>query len=755
MVTAVSTQPRDADADDRGTPGGWRARLLRARPDDPAWARPALLALLVATAVLYLAGLSRNGWANDFYAAAVQAGTKSWKAVFFGSFDSASFITIDKTPASLWVMDASARIFGLSSWSILVPQALEGVATVGLLYTTVRRWFGPAAAIIAGAVMAVTPVATLMFRFNNPDALLVLVMVAAAYTITRAVESGRTGWLVLTGALLGLGYLTKMLQAFLVLPVFALAYLVAGPPRLGRRIWQLLAGGGALLVSAGWWVAIVMLTPAADRPYIGGSTDNSILQLTFGYNGFGRLDGNEVGSVGFRAGAGTPATGGAASLTRLFGSEMGGQISWLIPAALVALAALLWVSWRSPRTDRTRAAALLWGGWLVLTGLVFSYMSGIIHPYYTVALAPAAGALTGIGAAVLWRDRHTVFARVAMTAMLVVTAGWAWALLGRSPGWYPWLRGAIVAAALGSAAVVLAWPRLAAAAGGWRGTAGGWRGAAGGPPLAGHGHTLLAAVPVSLAMIAGLSGPLAYSVSTAATAHTGAIPSAGPAVTGAFGGPGFGGRGRFGGPGGFGGRFRGIAGGRFNGPAGRGAAGIGGFGAGLGGTGQPGFPGGQGGAGQFPAGGSGGFGGFGGRGFGGSGRGAGGPGFGGGGGLGGDTQVSSALTRLLQTGAAGYTWAAATVGSESAAPLQLASGQPVLAIGGFNGTDPAPTLARFGQLVSAGKIHYFVGQNRASFGGGSGDAAQITSWVESHFTAETVGGVTVYDLAGQGAASPV
>jgi 4-amino-4-deoxy-L-arabinose transferase-like glycosyltransferase len=712
-VTAISTGAQPVRDEDRGPAGGWAARLLRGRPTDPAWARPALLALLAATALLYLAGLSRNGWANDFYAAAVQAGATSWKAFLFGSFDSASFITVDKTPASLWVMDLSVRVFGLNYWSLLVPQALEGVATVGVLYTTVRRWFGAPAALIAGAVMALTPVATLMFRYNNPDSLLVLIMVLAAYTTTRALESGRTRWLTLTGALLGLGFLTKMLQAFLVLPVFALAYLVAGPPRLGQRIWQLLAGGAALLVAAGWWVALVMLTPAADRPYIGGSTNNSILQLTFGYNGFGRLDGNEVGSVGFGNGAG-PRFGGSASLTRLFGAEMGGQVSWLIPAALVALAALLWLSRRSPRTDRTRSAAILWGGWLVVTGLVFSYMSGIIHPYYTVALAPAVGALSGIGAAALWRDRHTVFARAAMAAMLAVTAGWAWVLLGRSPGWYPWLRVAILAAALGGVAAILA-PRrpLAALAG------------------AGRGRLFLAAVPVSLAMVAGLGGPLAYSINTAATAHTGALPSAGPAVAAGFGAGRFG-PGRFG-PGGFGNAFRGVAGGQF--PGGGGAAGLGGSGAG----GQPG-------SGQFPGGSFGG-------GQGGTGRFRGGFGGGPGGGLGGNTQVSSALTTLLTTGSAGYTWAAATVGSESAAPLQLATGKPVLAIGGFNGTDPTPTLAQFERLVSEHKIHYFVGQNRSSFGGGSGAAPQIASWVESHFTARTVGGVTVYDLGAPAASS--
>jgi hypothetical protein len=269
-------------------------------------------------------------------------------------------------------------------------------------------------------------------------------------------------------------------------------------------------------------VAVVMLTPAADRPYVGGSADNSILQLTFGYNGLGRLTGKEAGSVGFRNGAGPslglgngagPSFGGQAGLARLFGSEMGGQISWLFPAALIALAALLWMSRRAPRTGRTRSAALLWGGWLVLTGLVFSYMSGIIHPYYTVALAPAVGALTGIGA----------FARVVLAAMLVAAAGWAWVLLGRNPGWYPWLRAAIALAAIGSAGAILAWPRQA-----------GERAWAPGTPAYGA----MAVVPIVLAMIAGLGGPLAYSINTAATAHTGALPSAGPMVAGAFGAPG-------------------------------------------------------------------------------------------------------------------------------------------------------------------------------------------------------------------------
>ena len=747
-MSSVTTDPllirRTAHARGQAIP-----RVLRGPDADPRWARPALLAVLALTALLYMAGLNRNGWANDFYAAAVQAGTKSWKAFFFGSFDASNFITVDKTPASLWVMELSARVFGLNYWSVLIPQALEGVATAGVLYATVRRWSGPAAGIIAAGVMATTPVAALMFRFNNPDALLVLLMAAAAYAMTRAIDSGRTRWIALAGALLGFGFLTKMLQALLVLPAFALAYLIAGPPRLGRRIWQLLAGGAALVAAAGWWVAIVQLIPAADRPYIGGSTNNSVLQLALGYNGLGRLTGNETGSVGFgRAGGGGGGGGGAFSgstgLTRLFASDMGGQISWLLPAALIALAALLWISRGSARTDRTRAAALLWGGWLLVTAAVFSFMSGIIHPYYTVALAPAIGALVGIGAVMLWRAGRSqapggealgnealgnealggrawgsraggsVIARAILAAGTAVTAIWAYVLLDRSPTWLPWLRPLILLCGFAGAAAVLAAPWLA------------------GRVAAPRGRIALLALPIPLALVAALGAPLAYSINTAATAHSGAIPSAGPAVTSA-GGPGgragFGGGGGFGGAGGAG-RVGGAGG--TGGPAGTGTGGTGtgtgtgtqaGTGRGTAGTGAQGFPGAA------------------------AGRptGAGGPGRGGGG-LGGNTQVSSAMTRLLTGGAAGYQWVAATVGAESAAPFQLASGEPIMAIGGFNGTDQSPTLAAFEALVAAHKIHYFIGTNQGSFGGGSGTSTQIATWVAAHFTAKTVGGVTVYDL---------
>jgi len=410
--------------------------IVRGDAQDAAWARPALLALLAITALAYIWNLTASGDANSFYAAAVQAGTKSWKAFFFGSLDSSNFITVDKPPASLWVMALSGRIFGFSSASMLIPSVLEGIAAVALLHAAVKRWFGAGAGLLAGLVLAVTPVAALMFRFNNPDALLVMLLVAGAYCLVRAVERASTRWILAAGTMIGFAFLAKMMQAFLVLPAFALVYMVAAPTPIRRRLTQVLAAGLAVVVSAGWWVAIVALWPAGSRPMIDGSPDNNIFNLITGYNGLGRI----FGSSGGGGGGGGANFSGATGPLRLFNSLMGGQASWLLPAALICLVAGLWFSRRAPRTDRTRAAMLLWGGWLLVTGLVFSYGSGVIHTYYTVALAPAIAALVGIGATQLWRERDDVVARVTMAGLVAVTAGWAWALLDRTPGWEPWLR---------------------------------------------------------------------------------------------------------------------------------------------------------------------------------------------------------------------------------------------------------------------------------------------------------------------------
>ncbi len=427
-------------------PASWSRRLWRGNESDAVWVRPSLWALLVSTAVLYLWNLGASGWANSFYSAAVQAGTHSWKAFFFGSFDSSNLITVDKPPMSLWVMELSTRLFGINSWAILVPEALMGVATVGVVYLTVRRWSTPAAGLIAGTVTALTPVAVLMFKFNNPDALLVLLLTLAAYATTHAIEKASVGWLVVVGVFVGSGFLTKMLQAYLVVPAFALAYLVAAPTTLWRRTWHLLVAGISLFVASFWWVAIVELWPKSSRPYIGGSQNNSVLDLIFGYNGLGRITGNETGSVtgGGGAAGGTTSMWGPTGWNRLFTSNFGGEVSWLLPAAFLLLVVLLVVTFRRPRTDKVRAAAIIWGGWLFITAAVISFSQGIIHPYYTIALAPAIGALVGLGSVELWRRRRYIWPRILMSVTLLGTAAWAYVLLERTPDWLPWLKWVVV-----------------------------------------------------------------------------------------------------------------------------------------------------------------------------------------------------------------------------------------------------------------------------------------------------------------------
>ena len=497
----------------RSTPG--HHRRSGPSPTRSRWERPALLALLAGTAVLYLWNLSASGYANDFYAAAVQAGTQSWKAWLFGSLDSGNAITVDKPPASLWVMTLSARIFGFSSWSLLVPQALMGVGSVALLHAAVRRWAGPVAGLLAGAALALTPAAVLMFRFDNPDALLVLLLVTGAYATVRAIDAvtvrASTWWLVAAGAAVGFGFLTKMGQALLVVPAFGLAYLVAGPPRLRTRLVQLLAALGSMIVSAGWFIALVELWPADSRPYIGGSTTNSLLELALGYNGLGRiLGGSGNGGGGF--GGGNAGFGGEAGILRLFTDELGLEISWLLPAALIALVALVVVAGRRPLPgDRLRAAALLWGGWTLVTGLVFSFMSGTMHPYYTVALAPGIAALVGIGSTALWARRESLAARGGLALMVAATAAWSFVLLAGSAESFAWLRWVVIG---------LAVPAVAGL-------------------LVGAGRLRRAAlVGVVAALLTGLVGSGAYAVATASVAHTGSIPTVGTTSSAMGGGPG-------------------------------------------------------------------------------------------------------------------------------------------------------------------------------------------------------------------------
>ncbi len=606
-----------------------------ASPPDPRWTRPAFWALLVGTAVLYLWGLGSSGWANSYYAAAAQAGTQDWKAWLFGSLDAGNAITVDKPPAAMWVMGLSGRLFGFSEFTMLLPEALMGVGAVAVLYLTVKRTSGPSAGLIAGLVLALTPVATLMFRFNNPDALLVLLLVVAAYCTVRAIEASTvrrmTAWMALTGCIAGFAFLTKMLQAFLPLPGLALAFLVAAPFGLWKRLGALLVGGVTMIVSAGWYIALVSLWPADSRPYIAGSTDNTLLQLAFGYNGLERIEGGEGPGPGPGHGPGGGGMnlffGGDPGITRLFGASMGAEASWLLPAALIGLVVGLVLTWRSPRTDRVRAGLLLWGGWLLVTGAVFSFMAGTVHPYYNVALAPTVAALVGIAVAELVKRRDGWAARLTLAAMLVATGVWSFVLLDRNPEWWPAIRWVVL---VGSILVAL----LLAVRANRLGKA-------------------TAAVVVAAAIV-GLGGSAAYSIYNAASAHNGPGTMSGPQKAGGFGGFGKGGPGRNDGP---------------------------------------------------------------------------------------------ELEALLK--GANNRWAAAGIGSMQVSDLELKTGTSLMAIGGFTGGDPSPTLAQFQQYVADGQVRYFLadsGHGGGPFGHRTGSAADITAWVEKTFTKSDVGGTTVYDL---------
>ena len=398
------------------------------------WHRLVLAAIIVLSAFLNFYNLASEGYGNPYYAAGVKNMLTSWSNFFFVSFDS-GFISIDKPPLGLWIQAASAWLFGFHGWALLLPQAIAGVLSVALIYNLVRRPFGLVAGLIAALVLALTPIIVATSRNNTADMLLVLTVLVAAWAVARAAESGRLRWLLLCAAIVGLGFNIKMMQAFLVLPAFYLLYLVAAPvPRLRRFVHLGLATVVLLAVSLSWAVA-VDLTPPTDRPYVGSSQHNSALELASGYNGLSRLvgRGNELINPqgGFNVGStsddqsaqgpGGPGGGGPGGVgengekgpLRLLDQQLGGQIGWLLPLAIVGL--LVAGSQGRPRLplDRKQEALVLWGAWL-LTMYGFFSVAGMFHRYYLVMVAPAVAALVGIGATALWEDY-------------------------RSPGWRGWL----------------------------------------------------------------------------------------------------------------------------------------------------------------------------------------------------------------------------------------------------------------------------------------------------------------------------
>ncbi|MGW3132846.1 ArnT family glycosyltransferase [Streptomyces sp. NPDC001123] len=660
-------------------------RLFLGAPDDPRWARPALWAILLLATALYAWNLT-SITGNTFYDAAVYSGTKSWKAFFFGALDAGSFITVDKPPFALWVMGLSARVFGYGTWQLMLPMVAVGVGSVALLYRLVKRDFGVVAATIAALLLTLTPITVAIDRDTNPDPILVFLMLLGAAALLKAVRTGRLMPLVWSAVAIGFAFNTKMMQAYVVLPAFFLVYLWATNLSLGRRIRNLAVATAALVVSSAWWMVVVDLIPASSRPYIGGSTDNTVWDLVIGYNGFGRIFGasSSVGSQGNGAGF-----GGSAGLYRMFNDIMGGQISWLIPFAAIALVGGLVLRGRAPRTDARRAALMLWGGWFVLHFLTFSLAEGTFHPYYVTAMAPGIAALAGAGGVMLHkafrdgsaamgvppRERIRAWGRGwVLPAAVGVSTVWAVVLLQRVSGSGTVYTVAEVVAALGGAVAVT--------------------GLLVGRFMRRQRLMGLAAVA---AVVALLAGPAAYSVSAATgTSSNGTNPTAGPNTGGGMSGGG-------------GRRPSGSApSGTSSGTAPSGSASSGGQSMGQPptGTASTGTGTGTGSSSRSQ-----------------SGRTA--------GGMGGGTQVSSAMITYLKKHQDGATWLVAVATDQTASSIILESGQPVISMGGWSGSDNAMTLAKLKNLVKAGKLHYIV----VSSDGGQGTDTEIATWVKKHGTA--------------------
>jgi 4-amino-4-deoxy-L-arabinose transferase-like glycosyltransferase len=628
--------------------------------------RPELALLLVLAAALNLWSLSKNGWANDYYSAAVRSMSSSWHNFLFASADPSGVMTVDKPPLALWVQALSVRAFGYSSLSMLVPQALMGVASVALVYDLVRRCFGRVGGFVAGLALALTPITVAISRHNNPDALLVLCCVAALWCAVRALQDGRTRWLVLAGVCVGLGFETKMLVALVVVPGIALAYFVVAPRGRLRALRQLLAGGVAMVLVGGAWPVLVALTPAADRPWISGTSDNSILSLIFEYNGLGRVD----GQAGGPGGMGGNMFGGEPGPLRLLNSALGGQAGWLLGFAAVSALGLL-AATRLRRGDARTGWLVAVGGAFATTAVLFSAASGIFHPYYVSLLAPFAAALVGVGAVQL--ISAGTYARILAPLALAAGAAAELAVLHDYPGQLSWLPPVLIVVCVvaGLALVVLRSHRAR-----------------------------LAAVAAAIAML--LAAPSVWAVDTLGHATSGTFPEGGPASVLTAGGA-FGGRGGPGGVGGLRGTPPGAGSAGGSGPAAGGGVPL--FGSGSAArTGSPPSASAMGG----------------GAGVAGAGRpafGGGGQGFGGGGGVGGpmgNDQLTKQALAYVKTHGGGTI---AVSSQSSAATAIVASGAKLAGIGGFSGRESDVTAAWLAQRVRSGAIRWVLAEQSGSQSG--------------------------------------
>ncbi len=646
------------------------------------WHRFALAGILGLAALLNLWNLDRNGYANEYYSAAVRSMLSSWSNFLFVSFDPGGLVSVDKPPLALWLAAGSAKLLGYSGWTIILPSALAGIAAVWVLYLLVARVFGHVAGLVAALALAVSPVSVAINRDNNPDAVFALLLVLAAYAVVRALEQGSLRWLLGAAVFVGLAFNTKMLAAFIVLPALALAYLVFAPLGWRSRILRLLAAGGVLTLVSSAWVLAVELTPAASRPYVGSTEDNSALSLVLGYNGLGRITG-QTGGTSTGGGLGG-AFSGQPGWLRLWNEALGEQGAWLLPLAIVGgLSAIVAAARLRSRLELGTLVAV--GGWFLTAAAVFSFASGIIHTYYLNALAPATSGLVGIGAVALWRDVRAGTWRLALPVTALAISAWLQLDLLRRSGYLPWLQGAVVVGTVASIALIFV-ARL-------RPT---------------HRRRLAtAAVATGVGVL--LLAPAAWSRTTLLGAVNGVFPGAGPSFV-----PGLGSGSGFSAMGGPGGR-RGFGAGAFPG------AGTGGAppGMGAGGTGQGGFFGNGSGPGAPPAGR------MPGGGFGASPPAGGMPG--GGGMFGGsDTTARAALAYAEANGATDPL--ALVVSSEQQAAGLVIEGEAVGSLGGFTGRETVLTPETLSRLVRADKVRYFLlGGSRGGPGGTANAAADLIS----------------------------
>ena len=593
------------------------------------WTLPVLLAL---TGALYLFGALHNGMANSYYAAAVQAASQDWTAWLFGSLDAANYVSVDKPPLATMVMGLSARLFGFSSFSMLLPSVLAGVGSVWLVYAAVKRQFGFISAVIAGATLMLTPVAALMFGFNNPDAILTLMLTASGYAFLRSLEGKRPLlWLGLAGLFTGLAFNTKMLQGLMVLPAMVLVYLVFAKPPIVTRFLHVMFAGAITTMSTLWWSVLVWLTPAGSRPWVGSTNDNNIWSLIFGYNGLGRLLGGRGGmggGLGGGHGPGGTGFGGQMGIFRIFNNDFGPNIAWFLVLALAGGGLLLWILRKTPRTNRGRAPVIFWMLWLLIHIVIFSMTSGVIHPYYVVVMAPAVAALAGISLPFLWGAyvRRKPYAWL-LSVLVGVTAATTVIILGYAGTmtWLMWIVGL-----LGLAGMIGLFVNLYAP---WR-----W----------------LQNLAIVTALAACTLAPTVYTLVTVNVAHTGSIPTAGPSSTA------------------------------------------------MQGSNNE------------------------------------------------KSQADSQLVQYLLRHQHGATWLVAVASANESAAIQLTSGQPVMAVGGFNGSDTPLTLEQFKQLVKDGKVNYYaIGSHGRGGGGPGGGNNEITAWVKQTGAVVNYGGsdVILYELS--------